>query len=59
VERGKPGAGIARVLRTFAVLDLDLVAEDGHSDSPAGTSRHSTSAAAITRLVSRAGRGSR
>lgn len=59
VERGKPGAGIARILRTFAVLDLRLVAEDGQPASTAGTSSHTASAAAITRLVSGAGRRSK
>ncbi|HYI39135.1 MAG TPA: hypothetical protein VE053_02325 [Allosphingosinicella sp.] len=59
VERGKPGAGIARILRTFAVLDLRLVAEDGQADSATGTSRHTSSAAAITRIVSGARRRSR
>ena len=51
VEQGKPGAGIARILRTLAVLDVQIVAEDESSDAPARSSRRSASSAAITQLV--------
>ena len=56
VEAGKPGAGIARIMRTLAVLDLRLVAEDREPESTTDKSRHAASAAAITRIVSGAGR---
>ncbi len=53
VEQGKPGAGIARILRTLGVLHVRIVAEDSSEDSATPASRHSASDEAITRLVSR------
>lgn len=53
VEQGKPGAGIARILRTLAVLDVGLVAEHGTAEPTTSPSRRSTSDEMITRLVSR------
>lgn len=48
VENGKAGAGIARIMRTLAALDLSLAV----TDRTGGTRRRSsTSAELITRLM--------
>jgi HTH-type transcriptional regulator/antitoxin HipB len=49
VEKGKPGAGIGRILRTLAVLGLTVeVAED---DPVARRRRNSRTSAAITQAL--------
>lgn len=55
VENGKAGAGIARIMRTLAALDLNLVVTDRGEASR--SRRSSRSSDLITRLVTRNDKG--